>query len=493
LRRWYGSTQIRPLLCLGWGIVVVLFLSGCLRSPGFQRPTVDVPTQWRTPVAQTESLADMTWWEYYQDSVLTNLLATALANNTELRIASARVEEAMGGYRAQRSFLFPSVNGSAAWTRGRVGDLPPAPGTTSGQFDVFGLLSYEVDLWGRLRRLSEAERARVLGSEEARRTVQIALIANVATTYFSLRALDRQLEIARETYASRTEILELTRYRFNAEDGLGQGISSELDVRQAETQVHTARSTIASLQRAIGQTENALRFLVGAYPGAIPRGQTLQAQWQPSDLPAGLPSELLLRRPDISAAEQQLLAAEADIGAARAAYFPTISLTAALGVQSLELEDLFSTGTSRAWRFAPQLVAPIFNAGRIRAGVQVASARQQSAIAAYEQSILNAFREVDDALTAITHLREQLAADEANVEAEQRRFELSRLRYEEGISSYSDLLDAQRFLFNAELSAVQTRNELLAATAQLYKALGGGVTVDAPNPPVHAAWLDMAP
>jgi outer membrane protein, multidrug efflux system len=493
MRRWNLWTQIRPLCFLGWGMVILLLLNGCLRSPGFRPPTVDIPADWRTPVANTDSLGDMAWWEYYQDPVLTNLLATALAHNIDLRIAAARVEEAMGGYRAQRSFLFPSVDGSAAWTRGRVGDLPPAPGTTSGQFDVFGLLSYELDFWGRLRRLSEAERARALSSEEARKTIQITLIANVAIAYFNLRALDRQLEIARETYVSRTDILEFTHLKFNAQDGFGQGISSELDVRQAETQVYTARSTIASLQRAIAQTENALRFLLGANPGPVPRGQTLEAQWQPSEIPAGLPSELLLRRPDISAAEQQLRAAEADIGAARAAYFPTISLTAALGVQSVELEDLFSTGTSRAWRFAPQLVAPIFNAGRIRAGVQVASARQQMALAAYEQSILNAFREVDDALTAITHLREQLAADEANVEAEQRRFELSRLRYEEGIASYSDLLDAQRFLFSAELSAVQTRNELLAATAQLYKALGGGVVADAPHHTARAAAFSQAP
>jgi len=314
----------------------------------------------------------------------------------------------------------------------------------------------------------------MLATEEARKTVQIGLVASVATTYFNLRALDRQLEIARDTYASRTNILELTRIKFNEADGLGFGIVSELDVRQAETQVHTARSTIASLERAIAVTENALRFIIGQNPGPVPRGDTLTEQWQPETIPAGLPSDLLLRRPDLRAAEQQLVAANADIGAARAAYFPTLSLTAALGVQSVDLDDLFSVGTSKAWKLAPQLAGPIFNAGRISAGVQVAKAREQAALAAYQQAIQNAFREVDDALVSITKLREQLAADEDNVRAEKRRFELSQLRYNEGIASYTDLLDAQRFLFSAELNAVQTRNTLLASIAQLYKAVGGG-------------------
>jgi len=455
-------------------VLAGLLLAGCAMGPNYHRPELSTPVDWRTTDGEGESLADIEWWNFYHDPVLTNLIATALTNNFDLRIAAARVEEALGGYRAQRSFLMPSLSASGAWTRGRVGDIPPAPGTTSGEFDVFGMLSYELDVWGRLRRLTESARAQLLASEEGWRTVQISLIASVATTYFNLRALDRQLEIARATYESRTNIYELTKIKFSEEDGLGFGIVSELDVRQAETQVHAARSTIASLERAIAVTENALRFLLGQDPGPIPRGDTLTAQWQPESIPAGLPSDLLQRRPDIRAAEQLLISANADIGAARAAYFPTISLTAALGVQSIELDDLFSTGMSRAWRFAPQVVAPIFQGGRIRAGVQVANARQRGALAAYEQAIRNSFREVDDALISIQRLREQLAADEDNVVAEQRRLELSELRYDGGIASYSDLLDAQRFLFSAELNAVQTRSDLLAATAQLYKALGGG-------------------
>lgn len=451
-------------------------LAGCAMGPSYQRPEIAAPSNWRTPGTDAASLANTEWWGYYRDPVLTNLIATALTNNYDLRIAAARIEEARGGYRAQRSFLLPSIDGSANWTRARAGDIPPSPGVTGGQFDAFGLLSYEVDLWGRIRRLTESARAQLLATEEARKTVQIGLVSSVATTYFNLRSLDRQLQIARDTYASRTNALELTSIKFNAENGLGFGIVSELDVRQAETQVHTTRSTIAGLERAIAITENALRFLLGQYPGAVPRGETLTAQWQPAEIPAGLPSELLLRRPDLRAAEQQLIAANADIGAARAAYFPTVSLTAALGVQSVQLDDLFSAGTSRAWKLAPQIAGPIFNGGRIRAGVQVAKARQKAALAFYEQAIQNAFREVEDALVSITKLREELASEEANVKVEQRRLELSQLRYDEGIASFSDVLDAQRFQFSAELTAVQTRNNLLAAVAQLYKALGGGWT-----------------
>jgi multidrug efflux system outer membrane protein len=469
---------ILPLLVLGF--------AGCKSGPDYQRPAVSSPDGWRTAAPTNGSLANVAWWSYYRDPVLTNLITAALTNNYDLRIAAARIAEAQGGYIAQRSFLLPTVSGSGAWTRARAGDIPPSPGAISDQFDVFGLLSYEVDLWGRLRRLTESARAQLLASEEAQKTVQISLISSVATTYFTLRALDRQLEIAHDTYVSRTNSLELTRIKFNEDEGLGYGIVSELDVRQAETQVYAARSTIASLERAVAVTENALRYLLGQNPGDIPRGQSLADQWQPVEIPAGLPSDLLLRRPDLRTAEQQLIAANADIGAARAAYFPTVSLTAALGVQSVELDDLFSGGASRAWSFAPQIVAPIFNGGRIGAGVQVAQAREQAALAVYGQAIQNAFREVDDAIVSITKLREQLAAEEANARAETRRLELSQLRYDEGIASYSDVLDAQRFLFSAELGAVQTRKELLAAVAQLYKALGGGWTL-AETPAAPAA------
>lgn len=451
-------------------LAAALLVAGCKTGPDYQRPEIAAPTGWRTTAPTTESLANQAWWEFYQDPTLTNLIATALTNNQDLRIAAARIEQAMAGYRAQRASLMPALDASGTWTRSRSGYT----GVTGDNFDVFGLLSYEVDLWGRLRRLTEAARAQMLASEEGRNTVYLGLVANVAVNYFNLRALDAQLEVARRTLITRTNSLELTRIKFAEQDGKGYGIVSELDVRQAETQVYSARSSIVQLERAVATTENALSFLLGGHPGPIPRGRPLAQQAQPARVPAGLPSDLLLRRPDIRAAEQQLIAANADIGAARAAYFPTISITAALGVQSVQLEDLFSSGASKAWSFAPQLAGPIFQGGRIRAGVQAAEARKRELLAAYEQVIQNAFREVDDALVAITTLREQITIGEANVVAERRRLELSLDRYENGLSEYLEVLDAERSLFSAELGLAQIRGEALSALAQLYKALGGG-------------------
>jgi outer membrane protein, multidrug efflux system len=450
--------------------VLLLAASGCRTGPNYSKPAVATPASWRGDHQSAGSLANVSWWEFYQDPVLTNLVGVALENNKDLQVAAARIEQALEGYRAQRSFLLPSANAAAGWTRARAGNLPPLAGVTRNQYDVFGLLSYEVDVWGRVRRLTEAARAQYLSTEESRRAIYISLVASVAATYFDLLALDAQLRIARQTYTSRTNSLQLTQIKFHE----GQGIVSELDVRQAETQVHTANSTIAQLERLVAVTGNALSFLLGQNPGAVERGGSLENQVFPTELPAGLPSDLLLRRPDILSAEQRLIAANANIGAARAAYFPTISLTAALGLQSIELDDLFDAGLSRAWSFAPQIAGPVFNAGRIRAGVRIAQAERQAALAQYEQTIQNAFREVEDGLVSISGLREQVKAEEAGVNAERRRLELSRMRYENGVSSYSDVLDAERFLFNAELSLVQTRAQLLATYAQLYKALGGG-------------------
>ena len=451
-------------------VLPLLAAAGCATGPDYQRPDLTVPAAWRTGESTTNSLSELGWAQLYRDPVLTNLIHVALSNNKDLQVAVARVDEALAAYRIQRAALFPAVNAAGDFTTARVGNIPPAPGAEADQYNLFGQLSYELDVWGRVRRVKESAMAQALATEEGRRTVQIGLVASVASTYFNLRALDRQLEIAQETLASRSNSLALTQIKFDD----GNGIVSELDVAQAETQVASAQSSIASLQRQVALTEHALSVLLGNNPGQIERGQSLSEQWQPDDLPAGLPSDLLLRRPDVRAAEQQLIAANANIGAARAAYFPSISLTGALGLQSEDLGDLFDSGLSKAWSFQPSITAPIFNAGRIRAGVRVAEAQRQGALANYEKSIQNAFREVDDALVSIARIREQLVADEAVVKAERRRLELSNLRYEGGVASFSDVLDAQRFLFNAELTAVQTRNALLNMTIQLYKALGGG-------------------
>lgn len=455
-----------PGLAVALGILVLNLASGCKMGPDYHRPAITTPSQWRTPAPTADSLANLPWWQVFNDPVLTNLITTALHNNQDLRIAAARVEQALGNYRIQRASLLPWLNGSADWTRGRSG----ISGQTSGQFDVFGSLSYEIDFWGRIRRLTEAARAQLLASEEGRKAVYISLVDQVATTYFNLRTLDAQLTIARQTLASRTNSLELTKVKYDN----NYGIVSELDVRQAESQVYSAQSSIVELERSVATTENALSFLLGANPGPIERGRSLTEQQQPASIPAGLPSDLLLRRPDILAAEQRLIAANANIGAARAAYFPTISITAALGLQSIQLQDLFSAGTSKAWNFAPQIAGPIFNGGRVRAGVQVAEGQKQELLAAYEQSIQNAFREVDDALVSVAKLREQIHISEASVASEQRRLELSLDRYENGVSGYLDVLDAERSLFSAQTGLAQARGDLLSAVSQAYKALGGG-------------------
>ena len=463
------------------------FLAGCATGPDYRRPDIALPEGWRTGVATTNSLAGLAWADLYRDPVLNDLIATALSNSPDVRAAAARIEAAAAALRIQRADDWPALNGSGSYTSARKGNIPPLRGAEGDEYDLFGVLSYEIDVWGRIRRLNEAARAQYLASEEACRTVEIGLVANVASTYFNLRTLDRQLEIATATLASRQDMLELTRIKFDE----NRGIVSELDVAQAQTQVSSAQSAIANLRRLIALAENALSLLLGSHPREIPRGLAIAEQWQPEDVPAGLPSELLLRRPDLRAAEQNLVAANANIGVARAAYFPAISLTGALGLQSDELGDLFDAGLSKAWSFSPNLAAPIFNAGKIRANVRVAEAQREIALADYEKAIQNAFREVDDALAGVRYLRQQLAADEETLQAESRRLELAQMRYEGGVASYSDVLDAQRYQFNAELTAVQTRNDLLNATVQLFEALGGGwqaaavPETAAPEPPAE--------
>ena len=465
-----------PSMCLRLApavLLVLLMAGGCKVGPNYHRPPIATPTGWRLGPTSADSIANLPWWEIYRDPVLTNLISKALLDNQDLRIAAARVEQSLGNYRSQRAALVPWLNGSADWSRGRSG----IAGETASQFDAFGLLSYEVDFWGRLRRLTEAARAQMLASEEGRKSVYIGLVAQVAAIYFDLRGLDEQLAIARNTRESRANSLRLTLVRYDN----NQGIASELDVRQAETQVYSAENSISQIERAIGITENALSLLLGDNPGSIARGEALDGQNLPAAVPAGIPADLLFRRPDVRAAEQQLIAANANIGAARAAFLPTISLTAALGVQSLELEDLLTSGASRAWRFTPQIAGPIFNGGQIRAGVQMAEAQKTELLAAYQRSIQNAFREVDDALLSIAKLQEQISVGTANVTAERRRLSLSLDRYENGVSSYLEVLDSERSLFSAELALVEYRSDHLSAIAQLYKALGGGWEQTAPQ------------
>jgi len=449
---------------------------GCMVGPKYNRPAVQPPDTFRgtpTPVADPASLADLKWFEVFKDGQLQELVRTALAQNYDLREAVARVNAARANLGITRSEQFPNVVASAEATNLRS--------ASSGQFALpagadrdrtFGtvllnLLSFEVDVWGRLRRATEAARANLLATEENRRAVVTTLVGDVATAYFNLLELDMELEIAKRTLATRQESLRLIRVRQQG------GVATMLDVRQAEQLVYSASQTIPDTERLIEQTENQISLLLGKNPGDVARGRRLTEQEQPPAVPPGLPSSLLERRPDIRAAEQNLAAATANIGVAQAAYFPQISLTGFTGFQSSQLANLF-TGAGSNWTFAPQITQPIFTAGRIKSTVRLTEAQQQLGLVQYERTIQTGFREVSDALVEYRKVKEIQAQQEALVTTLQDRSRLAYLRYRGGVDTLLNALDADRDLFNAELSLTQTRRNELVALVQLYKALGGG-------------------
>ena len=451
-----------------------LLLGGCLVGPDYQRPEVVTPSAWRFEEPEVRELSNTLWWEQFGDPVLNELIGIAVQENKDLLIAAARIEEFLGRLGATRADLYPQVGAEAAAGReGRSGVAPFTSGSSGKQTDnvyqAFLTASWEIDLWGRIRRASEAARAELLSQEEARLAVVLSLVSSVANSYINLLNLDRQLEIARETARTRKETLELFELRFEG------GVISELELSQVRSEYQAALAVIPRAENLIAQQENALSILLGRNPGPIPRGRRLDELQLPA-VPAGLPSDLLAQRPDIRQAEQNLIAANARIGVARAAYFPTISLTAALGTVSADLSDLF-TGDSKAWNYSVPVAVPIFTAGRIKGEVQAAEALQRQSLIAYEQAVQNAFREVEDALVGQNRARAEVAVLAQQVEALRSYAELARLRYDEGYASYIEVLDAERSLFDVELSYEQSRSALLQALVQMYKALGGGWVV----------------
>jgi outer membrane protein, multidrug efflux system len=458
--------------------VVVTMLSGCMVGPDYQRPALPSPAVFRgaaeaTVPSDPTSLGDLQWFEIFKDEQLQALIRTALVANYDLRDAVARVDEARANLGITRSEQFPTIAASADITTARAsrnGLTPVSPGgsrdRTVGSV-LLNLLSFEVDVWGRLRRATEAARAQVLAAEDTRQAVRTTLVSDVATSYFTLLELDMELEIAQRTLASRQQSLQLIDVRRHG------GVGTLLDLRQAEQLVYSATQVIPDTKRLIEQTENQIRLLLGQPPGAVPRGQSLTAQAQPPAVPPGLPSALLERRPDIQAAEQTLIAANANIGVAKAAYFPTISLTGLLGYESNQLSSLFK-GASSTWQFVPQVTQPIFTAGRITSQVRLTEAQQQEALIHYEQTIQTAFREVSDALVQSRRVTEIRTQQTLLVTTLQDRSQLAYMRYRGGVDTLLNALDADRDLFNAELSLAQTRRNELLALVQLYKALGGG-------------------
>jgi multidrug efflux system outer membrane protein len=454
--------------------LTLLCLTGCAVGPNYKRPKVQSPAQYRQPVQVTEpvskaSLADLSWTSLFGDEVITGLVRTALRQSNDLQAATERVLQARAQLGVVRSQLAPQLTASGGFTANRNSSIGSfnfiQPGANLAvSYTQAGLnLAWEVDVWGRLRRLTESARAQFLAQEEARHAVISSLIADVIT----MRELDLELEIGRKTRDLGENGLKLTNLRKN------RGVATGLDVSQAEQLLYTATSQIAATERAIAETENQLNVLLGQNPGDVPRGKPLVELAGLSKVPAGLPSDLLERRPDIRQAEQNLVAANAQIGAARALFFPQISLTGLLGVQSRTLGNLF-TGPARLQNIGPTGVLPIFNAGQLRNNLRLTEAQQREAVANYRGTIQTAFQEVSSALADYEKNREQRGQEELLVKALQDANRLSNLRYKGGLDSFLQVLDAERNEFSSELILAQLRKNELLSLVQLYRALGGG-------------------
>jgi multidrug efflux system outer membrane protein len=454
-------------------------LSSCAVGPNYHRPALQMPQAFYAPEslpdAQAASFADLKWWEVFRDEELQSLIRKALEQNYDLRDAVIHVEMARANLGITRSNQFPQVSasGDVNFTRlSRNGAFPLPPALVPSQNRNWGqaqlnLLAFEVDLWGRLRRATEAARASLLSAEENRKAVVSTLVSEVAAQYFTVRELDAQLEISRQTLATRQEALRLTTSRRN------YGIATDLDLKQAEQLVDTADVTISTLQQQVEQTENQITLLLGENPAGIVRKGSFDENVFPPEVPAGLPSTLLERRPDIRAAEQNLIAANADIGVAKAAYFPRLSLSGLLGGQSTQLSSLFS-GPNSAWSFVPQLSQPIFTAGRLRSAVRLAEAQRNSAVVQYQKTIQTAFTEVSNALIAHQRVQEARVKQEALVAVLEERKRLAYMRYQGGVDTQLNALDADRDLLQAKLDLRQVKLNELLSVVQLYKALGGG-------------------
>lgn len=474
-----GATDMRRLRVLA----LATLLAGCMVGPNYHRPVVEPPPSFRFEDKEARSTADTEWWKQFQDPVLDGLIADALANNKNVKIAAANIEQAAGFLTQTRSPLFPQLGYGADAGRQRLSEnnaVPISPSVNNPQdsFQLFAGASWELDLWGRVRRLSESARANLLANQEARRGVILTLVAAVAGDYLQLRGLDEQLVISKRNLAAYADSVKLFELQFQ------YGQISQLNVEQARTQYETAAATIPQIESQIAQLENALSILLGRNPGPIPRGKTILEMTSPA-VPAGLPSQLLERRPDLAQAEQNLVAANAQIGAAKALYFPTIALTGNFGFASENLSDLFK-GPSKLWSYGGSITGPLFTAGAISGQVRQSEALQKGALHRYEAAIQNAFADVENALVIRQKLVSQIQAQQRLVKASQEYEQLAKLQYDGGYAPYLTVLSAQQQLFPAELTLTQLRSALFASYANLYKAMGGG-WVDAADRQASAA------
>ncbi len=454
---------------------LILLLSGCMLGPDYQAPEIDTPDQFLEAGASGESIANLKWWELFDDPAMNDLITLALEENRDLATAFSRIEEARARYGFERSDLFPTLGGGMQYNRGNTFPGQNVPiGSVQDLYVFAGQLNYEADIFGKVRRSTRAARAELLATEEAARAVMIALIADVASSYLLLRDLDTRLEISQRTVQTRQASLAIIQARYD------NGIVPLLDVNQAEIEEADAAAQIASFERAIIETENLINVLVGRNPRPVLRERNRELQMSPPEVPAGLPSELLVRRPDVRQAEQSLSAQTERIGAAVAMRFPTLSLTGVLGLASNDLSDLTS-GDSKIWSVGAGLFAPIFDAGKNKRRVEVERAKTEQALNRYEQTILQALREVEDALAGIRTYHDEATARHRQAIAARSASTLSRARYDGGVTSYLEVLESDRSLFRAELVESEVRREQLVSVVELYKALGGGWELPAPE------------
>ncbi len=453
-----------------WLCATLAILNGCFQvGPDYEKPRVDAPPQWRFQIADAQQTADLPWWHQFNDSILNALVEQALTNNLDLKIAIANIEQFRGVYGATRANLFPQLSGQGVYDRrqasaGQTGAANALPDSDFAQLGVSML--WELDIWGQLRRAKQAAYADLLAQQSVRDTVVLTLVSAVVQTYIDLRALDYRLAITRQTVDTLTEENRIARTRLDA------GYASEIEVSQSNSELERRRAQIPLYEQQIAQTEHALSLLLGQAPTAVPRGLAL-ADLQAPAVPAGLPSDLLLRRPDIQQAEQNLIAANARIGVARGEYFPKVRLTGDLGQASLEMASLFAPGAN-FWTIGTRVLGPIFTAGKIAAQVQTAEAAQQAALADYQKAILSSFREFEDALIARAKSEERQTMQNQRVAALKNYLHLSHLRFDEGYTPYLEVLDALRQYYEGQIEWVQANNDSFTATIQLYRAMGGG-------------------
>jgi multidrug efflux system outer membrane protein len=455
-------------------IIAVLLLplfTACALTPDYERPELDVPEDYRETAPPGETVANVDWWDLFQDDQLDLLIRTALEENKDLGIALSRIQEARLAVTAVRANQFPFLNVEASGGRGRESrELVPGANSDD-RFLLTGDLTYQVDLWGEFRRGTEAARADLLATEFAYRNITITLVSEVARNYLLLRDLDERLAISQRTVQTRLDSLKIIQARFD------KGTVPELDVYQAQIEVAVAEAAVANFQREVRQTENALRILLGRNPGPVTRGDTLAAQVFPPDVPAGLPSELLQRRPDVVQAEANLMAATARVGVAEALRYPSISLTGRYGAVSTDLSDL-NSGDAEAWSIGANILAPIFNSGQLKAQAEAARERAEQAALAYEGTLQQSFREVEDALVSVRTYKDENAAQTRRAIAARSAARLSRARYDGGVVDYLEVLDSERTLFDAELAQTETLQRYYNAIVRLYAALGGGWSVE---------------